>query len=119
MFLIDFSCNRVNGGTCPGDSGGPLLTDAQGDETFEIVVQQIGVLHGGLEPCSHTDFPSIYTRLDEPSIYQWLRTQIRIKNFWPNSIGNFYLKCCYLLKYALQPDNRLCGQPGIHIMIRD
>merc|ERR1712193_409208 len=71
--------NRFRGGgTCRGDSGGPLLINVGNLD----VTQQIGVLHGGLEQCNNKRYPAIYVRLDNPSIYQWLRSQIRVPNFW-------------------------------------
>ena len=65
-----------SGGTCPGDSGGPLLTSVEDLETLETKAQQVGVLHGGLEACSNANFPAIYVRLDNPSVHQWLMSQL-------------------------------------------
>ena len=38
---------------------------------------QLGVLHGGLLPCSNVRYPAIYTRLDHPEIHAWLLNQIK------------------------------------------
>ena len=54
QYVIYFLHNRfVAGGTCGGDSGGPLITDF--DDGVDIVAQQIGLLHGSLEECSNED----------------------------------------------------------------
>ena len=66
----------IPGGTCAGDSGGPLLTSIEDLTTLELKTQQIAVLHGGLEKCSNVDFPAIYVRLDHPLIHKWLISQI-------------------------------------------
>ena len=74
-----FHCSYVSGGTCGGDSGGPFLTSVEDLDTFEIKTVQLGVLHGGLLPCTNTRFPAIYTRLDHPEIHAWLLDQITTK----------------------------------------
>ena len=43
---------------------------------MESKAKQVGVLHGGLEACSNANFPAIYVRLDNPSVHQWLMSQI-------------------------------------------
>ena len=85
-------CRLTPGGTCAGDSGGPLLTSVENLETYEAVSQQIGILHGGLVPCSNVKFPAIYVRLDSPTVHKWLKSEINIPNFWPESIepGNLW-----------------------------
>ena len=77
--LLKFHCSYVSGGTCGGDSGGPFLTSVEDLDTFEIKTVQLGVLHGGLLPCTNTRFPAIYTRLDHPEIHAWLLDQITTK----------------------------------------
>ena len=47
-------------GTCPGDSGGPLIYyDQDADKNL-----QIGIVYGSLQECSDQTYPSIYARLD-------------------------------------------------------
>ena len=66
-----FSGNRnEEGGTCKGDSGGPLLVDTY-DKNGITVVQE-GVLHGGAATCSNKKFPAIFNRISTPSIYDWI-----------------------------------------------
>ena len=77
--VLKFHCSYVSGGTCGGDSGGPFLTSVEDLDTFEIKTVQLGVLHGGLLPCTNTRFPAIYTRLDHPEIHAWLLDQITTK----------------------------------------
>ena len=84
MYIL---CNRyIEGGTCPGDSGGPFVSGVW--DGAKEVTSQIGLLHGGLEECSNVKFPAIYLRLDSPTIHQWLRSQIDVPKFWSSS-GNF------------------------------
>ena len=52
------------------------MTSVEDLETLETKAQQVGVLHGGLEACSNANFPAIYVRLDNPSVHQWLMSQI-------------------------------------------
>ena len=80
--VLKFHCSYVSGGTCGGDSGGPFLTSVENLDTFEIKTVQLGVLHGGLLPCTNTRFPAIYTRLDHPEIHAWLLDQITTKGKW-------------------------------------
>ena len=91
--MLFFLSHRGAGGTCPGDSGAPLLADEEleieGD--LEIVTKQVAVLHGSLEQCANRIFPAIYVRLTNPRIHQWLRSKIDIPAFWPDDskpIGN-------------------------------
>ena len=45
----------------------------------------IECLHGSFQTCSNEDHPAIYIRLDDPNIYQWLKSKIKIPNFWSDS----------------------------------
>ena len=47
-----------------------------------IVINQVGILHGGYIPCSNKEYPAIYVRLDSPRIFAWLQSQIDIPGFW-------------------------------------
>ena len=53
-------------GTCRGDSGGPaLFSDG-------IKYQQLGVVHGSITSCDGSRFPSIYVRIDNPDVFNWI-----------------------------------------------
>ena len=94
--ILKFHCSYVSGGTCGGDSGGPFLTSVEDLDTFEIKTVQLGVLHGGLLPCTNTRFPAIYTRLDHPEIHAWLLDQINV-----NQISKRFLYLRDFLKIYL------------------
>ena len=56
-------------GTCPGDSGGPLIYyDQDADKNM-----QIGIVYGSLEECSDQNYPSLYARLDNYYILNFIR----------------------------------------------
>jgi len=72
-------CARVPGtdaGTCPGDSGGTLLTtqfiESIGDSRSVIAA----VVHGSIKPCDGTRFPSIFVRLDNFEILSWIIKEV-------------------------------------------
>ena len=94
--VLKFHCSYVSGGTCGGDSGGPFLTSVEDLDTFEIKTVQLGVLHGGLLPCTNTRFPAIYTRLDHPEIHAWLLDQITTKG---KCLLQIYLRSSCLKSY--------------------
>ena len=60
-------------GTCGGDSGGPVLQfdDDVGDGEIPKW-KQIGAVHGSVANCDGSRFPSIFVRLDEPKILEWI-----------------------------------------------
>ena len=73
--------------TCRGDSGGPA--------TFfdGIKHRQLGVVHGSITSCDGSRFPSIFVRIDNPEVYDWIAkvtsSDLVIgKVFWPN-VWNF------------------------------
>ena len=73
-------CARVSGtvaGTCPGDSGGTLLTK-KGSKSYVIAT-----VHGSIEACDGSRFPSIFVRLDAPEILYWLAYNIFPENSVP------------------------------------
>ena len=69
-FLLPGNRRASSEGTCPGDSGGPLLIDEYMDGEFTTV--QNGVLHGSLRKCSNQKYPAIFSRLSHPDIHNWL-----------------------------------------------
>ena len=53
-------------GTCRGDSGGAALF-------FDgIKNQQLGVVHGSITSCDGSRFPSIFVRIDNPDVFNWI-----------------------------------------------
>jgi secreted trypsin-like serine protease len=60
-------------GTCEGDSGGPLIVSAPGEEQAEPTAIELGVLSGGYGHCA-TKRPSVYTRVD--AVYPWIQRWI-------------------------------------------
>ena len=60
------SNSGTDDGTCRGDSGGPaLFSDG-------IKNQQLGVVHGSITSCDGSRFPSIFVRIDNPDVYNWI-----------------------------------------------
>ena len=56
-------------GTCPGDSGSPLVYyDQDADKNL-----QIGIVYGSLQECSDQNYPSLYARLDNYYILNFIR----------------------------------------------
>jgi secreted trypsin-like serine protease len=53
-------------GTCRGDSGGPALFS----DGFKN--QQLGVVHGSITSCDGSRFPSIFVRIDNPDVFNWI-----------------------------------------------
>ena len=60
-------------GTCGGDSGGPVLQfdDDYRDGEYPKWIQ-VASVHGSAGNCDGSRYPSIFVRLDEPSILKWI-----------------------------------------------
>lgn len=72
-------CARVpgtNAGTCPGDSGGTLLTVPFIDKIQDSRSILAAVVHGSIKPCDGTRFPSIFVRLDNHDILSWIIQEV-------------------------------------------
>merc|ERR1711935_493420 len=54
-------------GTCRGDSGGPLIIE---DNNRHI---QVGIVYGSLDECSDKKFPSLYARLYDYDVLNFIR----------------------------------------------
>ena len=75
MFKGSLICAGSNAeeGTCPGDSGGPLIgSDFVDYETGELRYFIVGVLHGGIKPCDNSVYGAIYNRISTPGIHDWI-----------------------------------------------
>ena len=72
LFTTNLLCagSFVRGtGSCPGDSGGPLYKVL----SYEGYSEQIAVTKGGDARTACGSFPGIYTRLDDPVVFDWIR----------------------------------------------
>ena len=69
-------------GSCKGDSGGPLKIFDTDSGSFV----QIGIVAGSvnLGECGTKNFPVVFTRLDNPEIYEFIQSTV-------SQIGNFFL----------------------------
>ena len=71
-------CSGISGftgddaGSCAGDSGSPAIIKDWTSGAY----MQIGVLHGGVTQCSSKHLPSIYTRLDEPGVLEFIQNPL-------------------------------------------
>jgi secreted trypsin-like serine protease len=62
---------------CKGDSGGPLMIF----DTRDFRYVQVGIVAGGINPenCGDRDFPTIYTRLDDPEVFDFVKSKVEEK----------------------------------------
>ena len=64
-------------GSCPGDSGGPLMKFDYEASCYKLV----GTLHGSKDKCDEEDNvldePGLYTRLEDPDIFSFLQKALR------------------------------------------
>jgi len=57
-------------GSCKGDSGGPLMhQDLERDNLWV----QIATVKGGFRDCGDPAYPGLYIRLDDPSVFHFIR----------------------------------------------
>jgi secreted trypsin-like serine protease len=64
--------NEGNQGACKGDSGGPLMYKDYDSRKYI----QIAIVEGGVGECGDKDFPGIFVRLDNPSIWNFIAATI-------------------------------------------
>ena len=60
------SNDGTEAGTCEGDSGGPTLFNDG------IKTHQLGIVHGAITSCDGSRYPSIFARIDNPEVFDWL-----------------------------------------------
>ncbi len=58
-------------GSCEGDSGGPLIRYVQ--DSRDLYYEQIGIVQGGVGKCGSRDFPSIYVRLENEEVLNFIK----------------------------------------------
>jgi hypothetical protein len=72
--LICAGTNDRSQGACKGDSGGPLQLYKSANYRY----QQVGIVHGSVDTCvPPSSFPGIYTRLDDPAIFDFLKLTLQ------------------------------------------
>ena len=60
-------------GSCTGDSGGPLMyQDLERNQQWI----QIAIVQGAVRDCGDVDFPGLYIRLDESTIFDFIQSAI-------------------------------------------
>ena len=88
-------------GTCRGDSGGPMVQDDG------VIVTLIGVVHGAISSCDGSRYPSIFTRVNNPLILNWIYTTVGFLD----TGKTFFIKLDWspFFKFTYQiPDNCDC-----------
>ncbi len=59
-------------GSCKGDSGGPLIyQDSLTDQWIQIATVQ-----GGIRDCGDADYPGLYIRLDDPTVFSFIKSAL-------------------------------------------
>ena len=80
-------------GSCPGDSGGILMSDDWIPEIQDYRAVQKAVVRGAVKACDGQRFPTIFNRLDEIETLSWIN-----KIVFGKSKSNYYIS---LLQYSL------------------
>ncbi len=60
-------------GSCKGDSGGPLMYYAVEQGARWV---QIAVVQGAVNKCGDIDYPGLYIKLSDPSIFNFIKSAI-------------------------------------------
>ncbi len=63
-------------GSCKGDSGGPLMRYTYEDGPSSAKFVQQGIVQGGVGTCGSKDFPSIYVRLRDPEVLEFIQLSL-------------------------------------------
>ena len=69
-------------GTCNGDSGGPMVQDDG------VAVTLIAIVHGAITSCDGSRYPSIFTRINHPSILNWIYKTV---GFLDKYFGKYFI----------------------------
>ena len=73
-------------GSCPGDSGGILMSDDWIPEIQDYRAVQKAVVRGAVKACDGQRFPTIFNRLDEIETLSWIN-----KIVFGKSKSNYYI----------------------------
>ena len=73
-----------NQGPCRGDSGGPL----QFHDRIKGRYVQVAIVHGSVAGCGDVEFPSVYVRLDDPEVHEFIISSIKMNQHQNNSNVN-------------------------------
>ena len=80
-FIPPIFCAAVETGreaSCRGDSGAPMFRyEPYNGNLSDYRYVQVGTLHGSVNSCDNT-YPGIYTRIEEPSIFNFVSSHGRI-----------------------------------------
>lgn len=101
-FVSNIFCAAVEArreASCRGDSGAPLFRyEPFNGNLSDYRYVQIGTLHGSINSCDNA-YPGIYSRLEEPSILEFVKSKGKIHGnhiFTAPSVGKFCeLVCLY------------------------
>ena len=77
-------------GSCPGDSGGILMSDDWIPEIQDYRAVQKAVVRGAVKACDGQRFPTIFNRLDEIETLSWIN-----KIVFGKSKSNYVLYPCH------------------------
>jgi secreted trypsin-like serine protease len=78
LFQNQLLCAGVsvgNQGSCQGDSGGPLMY--KDDDSGKFF--QIATVRGAVGQCGDRDYPGIFVRVDQPSIWKFISSIVQPK----------------------------------------
>ncbi len=63
-------------GSCKGDSGGPLMRYTYDNGPASAKFVQQGIVQGGVGTCGSKDFPSIYVRIRDPEVFEFIQISL-------------------------------------------
>lgn len=84
--LLCAGYESAGGGSCEGDSGGPLMVFSTKLSKFF----QVGMVAGGVADCGDKDIPGYYTRLDYPEIANFIQAP---EGYSSSGNSNMCFKC--------------------------
>ncbi len=73
FILFQLGYEFGNYGSCKGDSGGRLIRYDYVDGLDNARYVQVGIVQGGVGRCGSSDFPSIYVRLENQEVLDFIK----------------------------------------------